>query len=98
MSQELEEQQRITNELEEQLRSLTADRVRITEQIKIIEAKLSVQGLRAKIKAAIEENNKLRAKKQELESRLESQLGLSTFKEQMQIKPSLEESPRTLSD
>lgn len=98
MSQELEEQQRITNELEEQLRSLTADRVRITEQIKIIEAKLSVQGLRAKVKAAIEENNKLRAKKQELESRLESQLGLSTFKEQMQIKPSLEESPRTLSD
>ena len=98
MSQELEEQQRITNELEEQLRSLTADRVRITEQIKIIEAKLSVQGLRAKIKAAIEENNKLRAKKQELESRLESQLGLSTFKEHMQIKPSLEESPRTLSD
>lgn len=98
MSQELEEQQRITNELEEQLRSLTADHVRITEQIKIIEAKLSVQGLRAKVKAAIEENNKLRAKKQELESRLESQLGLSTFKEQMQIKPSLEESPRTLSD
>ena len=98
MSQELEEQQRITNELEEQLRSLTADRVRITEQIKIIEAKLSVQGLRAKVKAAIEENNKLRAKKQELENRLESQLGLSTFKEQMQIKPSLEESPRTLSD
>ena len=95
MSQELEEQQRITHELKEQLRSLEADRVRIIEQIRILEAKLAVQELRDKVRAATEENDQLRAKKEELQDKLESQEGnQSTSEEQVQVPPSQEESPR----
>lgn len=70
MSLELEEQQRIAYDLKEQLRSLEADRVRITEQIRVIEAKLVVQELRVKVKLKGDEVSQLRKKKQELEERL----------------------------
>ena len=85
MSEELEEQQRITYELKDKLRSLEADRVCITEQIKILEAKLLVQELLGKIKVATEENDRLQAKKQELERRLESHQEILTSKEQVQV-------------
>ncbi len=94
MTQELEEQQRIVYELKDQLRSLEADRVRIIEQIKILEARLAVQDLRNKVRVAAEENDQLRAKKDELQDKLESQEGASTSEEQVQIAPEQEESPR----
>lgn len=70
MSLELEEQQRIAYELKEQLRSLEADRMRITEQIRVIEAKLVVQELRVRVKLKSDEVDQLRKKKRELEERL----------------------------
>jgi len=92
MSQELEEQQRLSCELKEQLRSLEADRVRITEQIKIIEAKLLVQELRSKVRVKAEEINQLRARKQELEDRLESEeKKILVPEEQVQVTLSQEE-------
>jgi len=91
MSQELEEQQRLSYELKEQLRSLEADRVRITEQIGIIEAKLLVQELRNKVRVKTEEINQLRVRKQELEERLKSGEKTSVPEEQMHIAPSQEE-------
>lgn len=91
MSQELEEQQRLSYELKEQLRSLEADRVRIAEQIGIIEAKLLVQELRNKVRVKTEEINQLRVRKQELEERLESKEKTSVPEEQMHIGPSQEE-------
>lgn len=99
MSQELEEQRRNTTELKEQLRSLEADRVRITEQIKILEAKLAVQGLRNQVTVMTEENNQLRAKKQKLQETLESQEKTPTSEEaeeQVQVTASQEEPPRTI--
>lgn len=98
MSQELEEQQRLTYELKEQLRSLGADRVRITEQMRILEAKLVVQELRNQVTVMAEENNQLRARKQKLQEKLESQEKTSTSEEaeeQVQFAPSQEEPPRT---
>jgi predicted nuclease with TOPRIM domain len=92
MSQELEEQQRISRELKEQLRSLEAERVRITEQIRIIEAKLLVQELRNKVKVKTEEINQLRVRKQELEERLESKETTPVIEEQIQVTPRQEES------
>lgn len=99
MSQELEEQQRLTDELKEQLRSLEADRIRITEQIKILEAKLVVRELRNQVKVRTEENNQLQARKQKLKEKLESQEETSTSEEaegQIQAAPSQEEPPRTI--
>jgi regulator of replication initiation timing len=99
MSQELEEQQRLTNELKEQLRSLEADRVRITEQIKILEAKLVVQELRNQVTVITEENNQLQARKHKLQEKLESQEKTSTSEEaeeQVQVAQSQEENPRTI--
>lgn len=98
MSQELEEQQRLTYELKEQLQSLGADRVRITEQMRILEAKLVVQELRNQVTVMAEENNQLRARKQKLQEKLESQEKTSTSEEaeeQVQFAPSQEEPPRT---
>jgi regulator of replication initiation timing len=95
MSQELEEQQRLTDEIKEQLRLLAAERVRITEQIKILEAKLGVQELRKQVTVMTEENNQLRAKLQRLIEKLGSQENTSTSEEQVQVIPSREESPRT---
>lgn len=98
MSQELEEQQRLTYELKEQLRSLGADRVRITEQMRILEAKLVVQELRNQVTVMAEENNQLRARKQKLQEKLESQEKTSTSEEaeeQVQFAPRQEEPPRT---
>ncbi len=85
MSQELEEQERVTHELKEKLRSLESDRVSINEQIKILEAKLLVQELRGKIRAAVDENMRLQAKKQELEKKLESQREVLASREHMRV-------------
>jgi len=95
MSKEIEEQQQFAYELKEQLRSLEADRVRITEQIKAIEAKLIVQELRDKVRVKREEINQLRAKKQELEEKLKSPEKAPAPEEQMQFTPSQEDPPRT---
>ena len=95
MSKEIEEQQQFAYELKEQLRSLESDRVRITEQIKAIEAKLIVQELRDKVRVKREEINQLRAKKQELEEKLKSPEKAPAPEEQMQFTPSQEEPPRT---
>jgi len=99
MSQELEEQQRLTDELKEQLRLLAADCVRITEQIRILEAKLVVQEFRNQVTVMTEENNQLRAKKQELKEKLESQEKTSTseeVEEQVQVAPRKEEPSHTI--
>jgi len=93
MSQELEEQQRLTDEIKEQLRLLAAERVRITEQIKILEAKLVVQELRKQVTVMTEENNQLRAKLQRLREKLDSQEKTSTSEEQVLV-PSREEPQR----
>jgi predicted nuclease with TOPRIM domain len=84
MSLEHEEQQKTTYELKEQLRSLEADRVCINEQIKILEAKLVIQELRDRIKLAVEENNRLRVKKRDLEQKLELQQRSSIVNNQRQ--------------
>jgi len=95
MSKEIEEQQQLTYELKEQLRSLDADRVRITEQIKALEAKMIVQELRDKVRVKKEEINQLQARKQELEEKLKSPEKTPAPEEQMQFAPSQEEPPRT---
>lgn len=94
MSLELEEQQRIAYDLKEQLRSLEADRVRITEQIRIIEAKLLVQELRVKVKVKSEEVDQLRRKKQELEERLQSGRSTPPGGAQVQAAPRPQDPPR----
>ncbi|MCW3980073.1 MAG: hypothetical protein NWF11_01200 [Candidatus Bathyarchaeota archaeon] len=95
MSKELEEQQRLTYELKDQLRSLEADRIRITEQIRIIEAKLMVQELRDAVRVKTEAIKELRVKKQELEEKLRSREILTTPEEQVEFIPSQEENQRT---
>lgn len=95
MSREIEEQQGLTYELKEQLRSLEPERVRITEQIRILEAKLVVEELRDKVRVKTEEINQLRAKKQELEEKLKSREKTPASEEQVQFAPSQEEPPRT---
>jgi predicted nuclease with TOPRIM domain len=94
MSLELEEQQRVAYDLKEQLRSLEADRVRITEQIRIIEAKLLVQELRVKVKVKSEEVDQLRRKKQELEERLHSDASPPIQRDPVQAAPHPEDPPR----
>jgi len=95
MSREIEEQQGLTYELKEQLRSLEPERVRITEQIRILEAKLVVEELRDKVRVKTEEINQLRAKKQELEEKLKSREKTPAPEEQVQFAPSQEEPTRT---
>jgi len=95
MSKEIEEQQQLTYELKEQLRSLEADSMRITEQIKILEAKLVVQEFRDKVRVKKEEINQLQARKQELEEKLKSPEKTLAPEEQIQFTPSQEEPPRT---
>ena len=95
MSKELEEQQRLTYELKDQLRSLEADRIRITEQIRIIEAKLMVQELRDAVRVKTEAIKELRVKKQELEEKLRSREILTTPEEQVEFTSSQEENQRT---
>lgn len=95
MSKEIEEQQQLTYELKEQLRSLEADSMRTTEQIKILEAKLVVQEFRDKVRVKKEEINQLQARKQELEEKLKSPEKTPAPEEQMQFTPSQEEPPRT---
>jgi len=94
MSKEIEDQQRLTHEFKEQLRSLEAERVRITEQINILEAKLVVQEMRDKVRVKTEEINQLRAKKQELEEKLKSREKIPAPEEHVQFVPSQEELPR----
>lgn len=94
MSKDLEEQQRITYELKDQLRSLEADRIRITEQIRIIEAKLVVQELRDAVKVKTEVIKELRVKKQELEEKLRSRESPPPAQEQIAFQSTQEENPR----
>jgi len=95
MSKELEEQQRLTLELKDQLRSLEADRIRITEQIRIIEAKLVVQELRDAVRVKTEVIKELRVKKQELEEKLRPRESPPpAAQEQMTFLPTQEENQR----
>lgn len=94
MSKELEEQQRITYELKDQLRSLEADRIRITEQIRIIEAKLVVQELRDAVRVKTQVIKELRVKKQELEEKLRSRESPPPAQEQMTFLPTQQENQR----
>ncbi|MCW4052227.1 MAG: hypothetical protein NWE78_03320 [Candidatus Bathyarchaeota archaeon] len=95
MSKELEEQQRITYELKDQLRSLEADRIRITEQIRIIEGKLVVQELRDAVRVKTEAIKELRVKKQKLEEKLRSREISITPEKQVEFIPSQEENQHT---
>ncbi len=95
MSQDLEEQQRLTHELKEQLRTLEDDRVRITQQISILEAKLVVQELRDKVRIKTEVINGLQAKKLELEEKLQPREKNLIPEEQVEFTPGQEEVQRT---
>ena len=95
MSQDLEEQQRLTHELKEQLRTLEDDRVRITQQISILEAKLVVQELRDKVRIKTEVINGLQAKKLELEEKLQPREKTLIPEEQVEFTPDQEEVQRT---
>ena len=94
MSQELDEQQRITYELREQLRSLEAERVRINELIKILEAKLVVQDLREEVRVKTEIVNQLRIRRQELEEKLGRSEVVPASETQIQPTPNQEEPSR----
>ena len=95
MSQDLEEQQRLTHELKEQLRTLEDDRLRITQQIGILEAKLMVQELRDKVRIKTEVVNELQARKQELEEKLQSRENTLIPQEQVDLAPNQEEIQRS---
>ena len=95
MSQDLEEQQRITHELKEQLRTLEDDRVRITQSISILEAKLVVEELRDKVRIKTEVINELQAKKLELEEKLRSREKTLIPEEQVGFTPDQEEVQRS---
>jgi len=95
MSQDLEEQQRLTHELKEHLRTLEDDRVRITQQISILEAKLVVQELRDKVRIKTEVINGLQAKKLELEEKLQPREKTLIPEEQVEFTPDQEEVQRT---
>jgi len=99
MSQEIEGQQRLTLELREQLRSLEDERVRITEQIQVLEVKLEVQELRDQVTMKTEVVKRLRARKQELEGKLrlseETPAQTQAPEEQVQLASSQEESSRS---
>jgi hypothetical protein len=95
MSQDLEEQQRLTHELKEQLRTLEDDRLRITQQIGILEAKLMVQELRDKVRIKTEVVNELQARKQELEEKLQSRETTLIPQEQVDLTPNQEEIQRS---
>jgi hypothetical protein len=95
MSQDLEEQQRLTHELKEHLRTLEDDRLRVTQQIGILEAKLVVQELRDKVRIKTEVVNELQARKKELEEKLQSRENTLIPQEQVDLIPNQEEIQRS---
>ncbi len=75
MNSELEEQQRLAYELTEQLKSMEDDEKNLLERVKVLEAKLQVQGLLEKVEAKRVVVNQLRNRISELEGRLKKREG-----------------------
>ncbi len=86
MNSELEEQQTIVRELKEQLQLMEKDEKELTEKVKLLETKLVVQDLRAKIKAKRDTITRLRNRATELEEKLKSTTP-TTIEEQIQPMP-----------
>jgi len=71
MNSELEEQQRLAYELTEQLKSMEDEEKTLLEKVKVIEAKLQVQGLLERVEAKRVTVNQLRNRISELERETE---------------------------
>lgn len=91
LNSELEEQQRLAYELTEQIKSMEDDEKNLLERVKVLEAKLQVQGLLEKVEAKRVVVNQLRNRVSELEGRLKNREGSPL---QEQVAPPQEEKVR----